>query len=1478
LEQRLAPANCVWDGGSTVDSNWSTAANWVGDVAPVPGVDTLEFPATAARKANTNNFDGPGFLGIHFTGSGYTLGGSALVLSGDLSADPGLPTNVLNLSLGLDGDRTFQVGLGSNLTIAGAIGDIGSAHGFLKAGVGTLILRGANTYAGLTQVNEGLLRVENLSALGSPAGGTIIAKGAIIRLVNIAGPVTFPPEPLTFGPGPAGQEAKLLNSISDTTWSGPIEFEPGGNQLIGEPGKVLRITGVISGAGGFRHIASGGTIEFAGTAPNTYTGATQISRGTLLLHKSPGVRAVSGPLNIGGDDASAGVVELLSAEQIRDTGAVTLVGGSGFFGTLDLHNFTETIGSLSGSVGHVVLGMGTLITGGNLTSTLFGGNISGPGSVIKVGRGTLTLTGTSSYSGPTTIMAGILRVDGALTSAVTVRGGGTLSGSGTTGPATAIPASRVSPGTGPGILTAAGNVALGAGSTFAVELNGTALATGYDQLRVTGAGSAVSLGATLSIQLGFLPAGQSFAILDNGGSAPITGTFNGLPEGTIVRSGDAAFRITYQGGDGNDVVLTHLPKPAPGDLEWLRQFGSVTFANDTVRALAVDSSVYLAGSVDQALPGQVHVGDEDAFVRKLDAAGNELWTRQFGSSAQDEALGVAVDATGVYVVGFTTGTLPGQANLGDEDAFVRKYDAAGNLLWTRQFGTDHPDRTYAVAVDGTGVYVAGSIGGTLPGQTSFGGTDAFVRKYDAAGNETWTRQFGTVAVEVANAIAADATGVYVAGMTTGSFPGQTSAGIIDAFVRRYDAGGNESWTRQFGSVDVDIVHGLAVDGTGAYVTGSTYDTLPGQTSAGDRDAFVRKYDISGNEMWTDQFGSNDDDQAYGIAVDSSGVYVAGYSQGTLPGQANAGRLDAFVRHYDADGSPLWTREFGTSEIDEAFCMGAGPAGVYVGGDTAGTLPGQTRISSLDAFVRKLDASGGELWSRQFGSLAPLTDVGRAVAARNGHIYVAGSVAGDLSGQRNIAGTDAFVRGYDAAGNEVWTSVFGTGRDDQAVGIAVDAFGIYVVGFAGAGFLGQSYQGGLDAYVTLFDSAGNQVWTREFGTTGDDQARAVAVDASGIYVVGYTSGTLPGQTSAGGTDAFVRKYDITGNLLWTRQFGTATSDIGLAVAVDGSGVYVAGATFGTLPGQVGAGSEDAFVRKYDASGNELWTRQFGTSNADLAFGVAADGSGVYVAGDTFGALPGQTSAGGFDAYVRKYDASGNEVWTHQFGTAGGDLVNGVAVSSGGVSVVGYVGGSLPGQVSAGSFDVFVRQYDANGNELWTRQLGTAADDRAIAVAVDSTGLYLAGQTDGTFAGQTSLGGTDAFVAKMVVSSPQAPRPVGAPDDGLGSRPVRASAVRALLVTVPLPTFAPAAAPAIVRPPEECGTRAESLPDGWILEALAAGRHGTASGRVDDTGEPRPNEPGRVLDEIMGCSPDAAVLDELAKSLLGRSRYVEGRQPK
>lgn len=126
-------------------------------------------------------------------------------------------------------------------------------------------------------------------------------------------------------------------------------------------------------------------------------------------------------------------------------------------------------------------------------------------------------------------------------------------------------------------------------------------------------------------------------------------------------------------------------------------------------------------------------------------------------------------------------------------------------------------------------------------------------------------------------------------------------------------------------------------------------------------------------------------------------------------------------------------------------------------------------------------------------------------------------------------------------------------------------------------------------------------------------RVMAPGAVALLLVGLALSVLPVQAQS---------------TLWFRQFGTAGGDAAFDAAVDSAGnVYVAGRVAGTLPGETSSGGDDAFVRKYSPDGTVQWTRQFGSSAYDQAFGVAAHGTSVYVVGRVDGPLPGQTSAGG-----------------------------------------------------------------------------------------------------------------------------------------------------------------------------------------------------------------------------------------------------------
>ena len=424
------------------------------------------------------------------------------------------------------------------------------------------------------------------------------------------------------------------------------------------------------------------------------------------------------------------------------------------------------------------------------------------------------------------------------------------------------------------------------------------------------------------------------------------------------------------------------PTSAAPAAAWTRQFGSPAW--DRGNAIAVDGSgnIIVGGATQGALPGQTLGGDWDAYMKKFSPAGTELWTVQFTNSVSVGVLALAVDGTGnIITVGHTVGPLPGQTGVGIDDAYVRKFTPAGVELWTHQFGSSIAEWAFGVAVDASeNIIAVGATDGALPGQTSAGGEDAFVRKLSPAGTELWTLQFGSTDSDRATGVAVDASGniivagrtqsaplewdpalegetIPVAGDTNGALPGQLPAGSSDAFVQKLSPAGAEIWTVRFGSPNFAEASGVAVDGTGnVIVVGHTLGALPGQTRVGNDDAFVRKLSPAGVELWTRQFGSPFYAGALAVAVDGTGnIIVAGHTLGALPGQTRAGLSDAFVRKLSPAGAEMWTIQFGSPAADAATGVAVdGSGNIIVAGETYGALPGQTQAGLGDTFVVRLN--------------------------------------------------------------------------------------------------------------------------------------------------------------------------------------------------------------------------------------------------------------------------------------------------------------------------------------------------------------------------------------------------------------------------------------------------------------------------------------------------------------------------------------------
>ena len=296
--------------------------------------------------------------------------------------------------------------------------------------------------------------------------------------------------------------------------------------------------------------------------------------------------------------------------------------------------------------------------------------------------------------------------------------------------------------------------------------------------------------------------------------------------GNIFINGPTAAALYGQtAGSMNDMFALKLN--AAGAVQWAAQIAGD--GEDSGGDLALDGAgnVYIAGSTYTSIDGRAGAGGFDVVLAKFDSTGARQWIRQFGSAADDFGAGVVTDAAGnVYVAGTAGDALPGKTSAGRNDAFLVKFDSAGTQQWARQFGAATSEYTTGAAIDAAGnLFVAAYV--TDPDNSPPDAPEAghvLLAKYDGAGTSQWTRAISSDGNDRSFGVAADGAGnVYVVGDTSGNFGGSGNAGNNDAYVIKYDGAGNRVWARQFGTDELDTAEAVTTDGAGnVYVGGGTF--------------------------------------------------------------------------------------------------------------------------------------------------------------------------------------------------------------------------------------------------------------------------------------------------------------------------------------------------------------------------------------------------------------------------------------------------------------------------------------------------------------------------------------------------------------------------------------------------------------------------------------------------------------------------------
>lgn len=313
-------------------------------------------------------------------------------------------------------------------------------------------------------------------------------------------------------------------------------------------------------------------------------------------------------------------------------------------------------------------------------------------------------------------------------------------------------------------------------------------------------------------------------------------------------------------------------------------------------------------------------------LTKYDSEGRILWTRDVVLTGTEESIAtLEIDPSGyVYLAGWTRGALDCQVNRGGKDIFVIKYDWNGSQVWTRQFGSAADDSIRSAATDRFGnLWLYGLTAGDLAETGSAGTNSILLVKYDSQGEQQWIRQTAAGIVGGAGDIAVDRQGnAYLAGVTgiyltrEGKFPaleGEVSAGVSDVYIMKYDSAGQRIWADQFGLSGYDMASGVTTDASGnAYLLYTLHK--PGAQ----RDAYLVKYDAQGEAQWRHAIAPFQKAGVQAIAIDKRGdIYVAGNhppASGWYRGAA-AGPAPWLLK-LDADGEQRWLYDFASERDDQ----------------------------------------------------------------------------------------------------------------------------------------------------------------------------------------------------------------------------------------------------------------------------------------------------------------------------------------------------------------------------------------------------------------------------------------------------------------------------------------------------------------------------------------------------------------------------------
>jgi len=474
--------------------------------------------------------------------------------------------------------------------------------------------------------------------------------------------------------------------------------------------------------------------------------------------------------------------------------------------------------------------------------------------------------------------------------------------------------------------------------------------------------------------------------------------------------------------------ITTLKYDAAGNQLWAKNYIGVAGNDDVPNSIFIDGSanVYVAGTTDL---DPLVTESNDYVILKYNTAGTQQWANTYNATgaSNDIANDICADASGNV---FTTGY---SEFIPEKNGTTLKYNAGGTLQWAKYYNGigDNSSNSHSVAIDANdNVFIAG--------YTVEYGTDRnfALQKINAGGITQWVRTINgtsSFSVDDAYGVAVDASGnIFVGGYVKNSNVSN------DYLIAKYNQNGDSLWTKTYDYISSsDKAVALALDAAGnVYLTGRS-DSDP--TLNSNDDALTVKWNTNGVFQWATRYNGlgNSSDLAKSIKIGSSGnIYISGKT-------FNGVNSDYLLVKYNSTGTQQWVRTFDGNGEDDAIAMAIdNNENLYLTGSSRNILSTDTNIVTL-----KYNSVGALQWSKTYDGNAHGVDIGKSIAVdANGNVIVGGST--DTDSLWSTINDDYITLKYDANGTLLWSQTYNDtlNSNDEVNEVGVDSQNnIYVTG-------------------------------------------------------------------------------------------------------------------------------------------------------------------------------------------------------------------------------------------------------------------------------------------------------------------------------------------------------------------------------------------------------------------------------------------------